>query len=127
MRNCVHEKEILYGQLDYVQNQINEINKQLADLDIKKKLKGSIFFKYIKCGKPKCRCISGEKHGPYPHLQWWDGNKIKTKYLNKKNYPIYKQELEKNKLKDKLERKLIFLRKEERKIESKLRHYNSEK
>jgi hypothetical protein len=116
-----YRKEILYSQLDYIQNQIGEIEKQLAEIDIKIKLKGGIFYRYIKCGKPKCRCVNGERHGPYPHLQWWDGEKIKTKYLNEKNYPIYREELEKNKLKKKLEQELTFLRKEEKKIKKLIR------
>lgn len=55
-------------------------------------LRGSIRMKKIKCGKENCRCADNvEKfgHGPYPHLQWWDEGKIKTRYLNKKKYPLY--------------------------------------
>lgn len=119
MNRDIFMREILDSQLDYVQNQIDEIEKQLSEIDIKMNLKGGIFFKYIKCGKPNCRCENGEKHGPYPHLQWWDGEKIKTKYLNKKNYPIYKRELEKGKLKEELERKLMALKKEKAKLKAK--------
>lgn len=55
-------------------------------------LHGSIRMKKIKCGKKNCRCFDDvEKfgHGPYPHLQWWEDGKIKTRYLNKKKFPVY--------------------------------------
>jgi|LSQX01.1.fsa_nt_gb hypothetical protein len=118
MNKNIYMSELLYSQLDYIQNQIDEIKRQLSELDIKMNLKGSIFFKYVKCGKPKCRCATGEKHGPYPHLQWWDGQRIKTKYLSEKKYPIYKEELEKNKLKEKLERDLVLLEKKEKRLKA---------
>lgn len=58
-------------------------------------LKGQICLKRIRCGKKNCKCKTGEKskvgHGPYPHLQYWQDGRIKTKYLNKKKYPIYEK------------------------------------
>ena len=58
-------------------------------------LKGQICLKRIRCGKKNCKCTMGEKetfgHGPYPHLQWWDNGKVKTRYLNRKKYPIYQK------------------------------------
>ena len=58
-------------------------------------LKGQICLKKIRCGKKNCRCANGTKeqfgHGPYPHLQWWEGDKIKTRYLNRKKHPIYEK------------------------------------
>ena len=58
------------------------------------RLRGSICFKKICCGKPNCICAQGKEtfgHGPYPHLQWWDGGKLKTRYLNRQKYPVYEK------------------------------------
>ena len=57
-------------------------------------LHGSIRMKKIKCGKENCKCANGVEqygHGPYPHLQWWEDGKIKTRYLNKKKQPVYEK------------------------------------
>lgn len=51
---------------------------------------GSIHLKYSKCGKPGCRCRSGQLHGPRPvveHYVGYDAKKKRSKtrscYLNK--------------------------------------------
>lgn len=119
-----NSENLLYAQLDHIQIQIEEIKQQLSEIKIQIPLKGAIFFKFVKCGKPQCHCATGLRHGPYPHLQWWDGEKIKTKYLNEKNYPIYKNELEKNKLKKNLEKKLDELKKEEQRLKRKVQYYS---
>ena len=114
-------KNLLYSKLDHIENQIEETKQKISEIK-KQKTKRRYIFKYIKCGKPKCHCVTGERHGPYPHLQWWDPEKggIKTKYLNEKNYPIYKKELEKNKLKRRLERELVRLEKEKKEVKSEI-------
>lgn len=37
----------------------------------------------VKCGKPKCKCLKGELHGPYWYAYWRDGRRVKCKYLGK--------------------------------------------
>ena len=87
--------------------EITQIELEMKESAIRKPLKGAIRFKYICCGKPTCRCMhGGPEHGPYPHLQWWEEGKLKTKYLNKKNYPVYKKHLENTKTLAKKKREL---------------------
>lgn len=82
--------ELLQAMLDQIETEIYEAKRELEELGIDKPIKGSIVFKTIKCGKPGCRCVvRGELHGPYPHLQWWENGKIKTKYINKKQYESF--------------------------------------
>ena len=39
----------------------------------------------IKCGKPNCKCASGEGHGPYWYAYGWDPNsyRMTKKYIGK--------------------------------------------
>jgi hypothetical protein len=48
-----------------------------------KELKGSIVLERISCGKNGCRCTRGQKHGPYKYLHFWQGGKVKRRYLSK--------------------------------------------
>ena len=36
---------------------------------------------YKKCGKKNCKCYKGEKHGPYPAIQFKDGTKWTLKMI----------------------------------------------
>lgn len=98
--------------------QINSLKKAI-DKEVKKGnisgseykdgyLHGSIRDKKIKCGKKNCKCANGIEfgHGPYPHLQWWEDGKIKTRYLNKKKFPIYEKILRYQKMIRALENQL---------------------
>jgi hypothetical protein len=38
----------------------------------------------VRCGKQKCRCASGELHGPYWYAYWSEGGKTRSMYLGKK-------------------------------------------
>ena len=111
----------LKTKLYLVDKKIEKINTDLSQIDIKIKLKGSIHYKYIKCGKKNCHCRYTYGHGPYPHLQWWDKGKIKTKYLNKKNLEKYEKELEKNKKFETLNKELAKLNKERENLSCKIR------
>ena len=44
-------------------------------------LKGSIAVQYIRCSKPGCRCLAGEKHGPYYYRIWREGVHIRKEYI----------------------------------------------
>jgi hypothetical protein len=39
------------------------------------KLSGAVHGQYVRCGKPNCKCASGELHDPYYYRFWreWDG------------------------------------------------------
>ncbi len=35
----------------------------------------------VRCGKPTCRCTTGEGHGPYWYLYWRDGAVQRRRYV----------------------------------------------
>lgn len=92
------EKNMLLQQKDALEHSIAQLisKEKIFGNELENGfLKGQICLKKIKCGKKNCKCSQGQKgcngHGPYPHLQWWDDGKIKTRYLNRKKYPIYEK------------------------------------
>lgn len=38
----------------------------------------------VRCGSKKCRCASGELHGPYWYTYWSEGGKTKSQYVGKR-------------------------------------------
>ena len=38
----------------------------------------------VRCGKEKCRCASGELHGPYWYAYWSEDGRTKSQYVGKK-------------------------------------------
>ena len=38
----------------------------------------------VRCGKEKCKCASGELHGPYWYAYWSEGGRTKSQYVGKK-------------------------------------------
>jgi hypothetical protein len=56
----------------------------LEALELKQKLKGSVVWERVKCGKRCCRkCKNGTLHGPYPYLHYYHGGRVKRKYLRR--------------------------------------------
>jgi hypothetical protein len=39
---------------------------------------------HVRCGSKKCKCISGELHGPYWYAYWSEGGRTKSQYVGKK-------------------------------------------
>lgn len=39
---------------------------------------------YVRCGSKKCRCASGELHGPYWYAYWSEGGRTRSQYIGKK-------------------------------------------
>lgn len=39
---------------------------------------------HVRCGSKKCRCASGELHGPYWYAYWSEGGRTKSQYVGKK-------------------------------------------
>lgn len=115
-----------------IQIHINQINMEIEELDsiiagikIEMPLKGAIIYRYIKCGKPKCDCKRGTMyyHGPYPHLEWIEDGKVKTKYLNKQVLQTYEDELAKNKKVKELFKKRSEFEKERTTLEKIIKKY----
>jgi hypothetical protein len=44
-------------------------------------LPGSLQPRYVRCGKPTCRCARGELHGPYWRRFWREGGYQRTQYV----------------------------------------------
>jgi len=80
-------------------------------------LTGALVEKYIKCGKPGCKCMQGYRHGPYPHIQYYKDGVLKTIYIKKQKGKEYRQKLEDNKNFRKIIKQLIKLYKQKIKLE----------
>lgn len=39
---------------------------------------------HVRCGSNKCRCASGELHGPYWYAYWSEGGRTRSQYIGKK-------------------------------------------
>ena len=44
-------------------------------------LKGSLVERGTVCGRPGCRCLKGEKHGPYLYVSVFDGKQSRQVYV----------------------------------------------
>ena len=38
----------------------------------------------VRCGSKKCKCASGELHGPYWYVYWTDGGRTRSQYVGKR-------------------------------------------
>ncbi len=41
----------------------------------------------VRCGSKKCKCASGELHGPYWYVYWTEGGRTRSQYVGKKLPP----------------------------------------
>ncbi|HKZ94830.1 MAG TPA: DUF6788 family protein [Candidatus Bathyarchaeia archaeon] len=56
----------------------------LEALELKQRLKGSVVWERVNCGKHCChKCQNGTLHGPYTYLHYYSAGKVKRKYLPK--------------------------------------------
>ena len=44
-------------------------------------LAGSLVKQYVICGKPGCRCLRGQKHGPLYYLYWKEQGRSRSLYI----------------------------------------------
>ena len=44
-------------------------------------LPGSVHIKYVRCGKPSCRCANGALHGPYRRRIWREDGRTRYGYV----------------------------------------------
>ena len=44
-------------------------------------LPGSIVPQFICCGKPGCRCQTGNRHGPYHYRVWREAGRVRKVYV----------------------------------------------
>lgn len=38
----------------------------------------------VRCGKERCKCATGELHGPYWYAYWFEQGKTRSQYVGKK-------------------------------------------
>ena len=44
-------------------------------------MQGSLFERYLPCGKEGCKCKEGAHHGPFYYLTYLKAGKLKTQYV----------------------------------------------
>jgi hypothetical protein len=44
-------------------------------------LAGSVHAEYSRCGKPSCRCATGERHGPFYRRHWREAGRKRSRYI----------------------------------------------
>jgi hypothetical protein len=49
---------------------------------------GSVCERWVRCGKPGCRCARGELHGPYYALYWRAAGRLRKRCLRRDEAPI---------------------------------------
>lgn len=42
---------------------------------------GAVCAQWVRCGHPRCRCASGELHGPYHYLFWRERGRLRKRYV----------------------------------------------
>ena len=66
-------------QVQLIQQERRQIARELgAQGEI---LKGSLLERFTVCSRPGCRCLDGEKHGPYLYLSVFDGKQSRHVYV----------------------------------------------
>jgi hypothetical protein len=48
---------------------------------VSKPLPGVVRPQWVRCGRPKCRCARGERHGPYFYRFWREGGRLRKAYV----------------------------------------------
>ncbi len=46
-----------------------------------KMLPGAVCAQWKRCGKPRCRCASGQLHGPYFYRFWREDGRLRKAYV----------------------------------------------
>lgn len=65
---ATHKKEIVLGELSVRQLRARRRRLVARLPDVQGYLAGSLVEQSRRCGKPGCRCVGGELHGPYVYL-----------------------------------------------------------
>ena len=52
----------------------NEVHDQYVfaspEVDEREGIPGTVVTSWVRCGKPTCRCVTGQPHGPYFYHRW---------------------------------------------------------
>jgi hypothetical protein len=62
-----------------------EKREQAGEMETQKEAEPTVRIveKYVKCGKPGCRCAAGQGHGPFLYRYWKEGGKTHCEYVGK--------------------------------------------
>ncbi len=61
----------------------------------------------VRCGKPICRCTTGEGHGPYWFLYWREGTVQRRRYVSAVELPAVRAVVEGRRMTDQAERLVL--------------------
>jgi hypothetical protein len=76
-----------------------EIEKALDKIDLSQFLSGAVVEQYRRCGKPNCRCASGDSlHGPYYYRSWREDGKQYWEYIKCADVEAVKKACETNRV-----------------------------
>jgi hypothetical protein len=42
---------------------------------------GAVCVQWVRCGKPRCRCVDGALHGPYHYRFWREAGRLRKRYV----------------------------------------------
>ena len=59
----------------------NETAEPLPKTTAPAELPGSVLPQFVRCGKPRCRCASGDLHGPYFYRFWRADGRLRKAYV----------------------------------------------
>lgn len=97
----------LEARLKEIDREIERTRSELREMTPQAKL----YFKYVRCGKPNCRCNQGQKHGPYAYASYRDQDgRVRTVYWGKQ--PKLPADYVPQSVHRKFERRLMDLRRE---------------
>ncbi len=55
---------------------------------------GSLVEQYVTCGKPRCRCTRGQKHGPLYYLYWKEQGRSRSLYVPRERVSELRHQIE---------------------------------
>lgn len=79
-------------QLDRLDTWLHELIEALKkrageddiEMGVRPKSRETYRLERVRCGKEKCKCASGELHGPYWYAYWSEGGRTRSQYVGKK-------------------------------------------
>ena len=58
----------------------------------------------VRCGKPACRCATGDGHGPYWFLYWREGTRQRRRYVKQADLAVVRAVVERRRAAEGAER-----------------------
>jgi hypothetical protein len=55
---------------------------------------GSLVEQYVSCGKPRCRCQRGQKHGPLHYLYWKEQGRSRSLYVPREHVKELRRQIQ---------------------------------